>query len=363
MYRNWVKPKIPLKFIILLSILALLGSIYVETNKQKVDHHDIAAQLEAARTMRLAMEAIYEAGISQGVDFNLELDPNRTGLIGKEFTPITTTLGNLEAKRTSTNPDFAALFVRYFNELNLKKGDIIAIGGSSSFPGSMLAALSAAEAMELEPLLILSLGSSMYGANLPEFNFLDMLEVLNNQDIISSQPIGISLGGQNDTGAGFENEEILLEIAESSPYPLIYNEELNLTLQERLNFYQASADAEIKTFINIGGSSANIGKTSAYLNLPTGLNKKLSPEFIQEENGVLFEFAGMNIPTIHILNIRELAQRNGIAIDPVPLPRPGESNVYYQVEYQNQQIIIILISIMLLAFFIFKKYRQTITRI
>lgn len=357
MYRNWIKPKIPLKFIIILSILALLGSFYLEISKEKVEYNKITVQLEAARTMKTAMDAIYQAKISRGHSFNLELDPNRTGLIGMEFTPTTTTLGNLEAKRTSTNPDFAALFIKYFNELGLEKGDQIAIGGSSSFPGIILAVLSAAKAMELEPLFILSLGSSMYGANLPEFNFLDMLEILNNQDIIPYQPIAISLGGNNDTGAGFEDEEILMEIAKSSPYPLIYNEELQLTIQERFDYYQAEADNGIKSFINIGGSSANIGKTSAYLNLPTGLNKQLPPELIHEEYGLLFEFASMNIPTIHILNIRELAQRNGIAVDPVPLPGPGESNVYYQIEYQTQLILLILFLIAILTIFIVKKYR------
>lgn len=357
MYRNWVKSKIPLRFIILLSILALLGGIFAETSRQRVEYYDLATQLTAANTMKTAMEAIYQAKINQGHPFNLELDPNRTGLIGMEFTPTTTTLGNLEAKRTSTNPDFAALFVKYFNELELNQGDVIAIGGSSSFPGMILATLSAAKAMDLQPLFILSLGASMYGANLPEFNFLEMLKILNNQEIIPFKPIAISLGGGNDTGAGFEDEEVLLDIAKSSPYPLIYNEELQINIQERLELYQASADNNIKAFINIGGSSANLGKTSAYLNLPTGLNKSLDPDFIQEEQGVLFEFAEMNLPTIHHLNIRELAQRNGIAIDPVPLPRPGESDIYYQVEYQTQLIILILSLILLLASFIIKRYR------
>lgn len=356
MYRNWVKSKIPLKFIILLSILALIAGIYVETSRQRVEYSEFPAQLAAANTMKTAMEAIYQARINRGHSFNLELDPNRTGLIGMEFTPTTTTLGNLEAKRSSTNPDFAALFVKYFNELGLEKDDTIAIGGSSSFPGMILATLSAAKALELEPLLIVSLGSSMYGANLPEFNFLEMLEILNQEEIITFKPIAISLGGQNDIGAGFEDEEILLAIAESSPYPLIYNEELQLTIQERFDYYQANADNDIKAFINIGGSSANIGKTSAYLNLPTGLNKSLDPDFIREEQGLLFEFAAMNIPTIHILNIRELAQRNGIAIDPVPLPQPGAGDIYFQVRYKTQIIILFLAIIMLLAIYIFKKY-------
>jgi len=90
-------------------------------------------------------------------------------------------LGNLEAKRTSTNPAFAALLVKYFKEANLKKGDVIAIGASGSFPTLIVAVLSAARVLELEPLIIYSVGSSEYGANLPEFTFVEMLDSLNKK--------------------------------------------------------------------------------------------------------------------------------------------------------------------------------------
>ena len=41
------------------------------------------------------------------------LDPNATGIIGDEFTPLTTSLGEVDAKRTSANPAFAAVVARY----------------------------------------------------------------------------------------------------------------------------------------------------------------------------------------------------------------------------------------------------------
>ena len=44
-----------------------------------------------------------------GVD--VTRDPNRTGLIGPELGELTTSVGHLEAKRTTTNPDMAGLIV------------------------------------------------------------------------------------------------------------------------------------------------------------------------------------------------------------------------------------------------------------
>ncbi len=357
MYHSWKKTKIPLKFIVLLGILALIGSIYIELSRERVKTDYYAVQIEAAEIMAASLDHIYHARIERGVAFDRELDPNRTGIIGVEFTPLTTTLGNLEAKRTSASPDFAALLVKYFFELGLEQGDSLAVGGSSSFPGIILAVLSAASAMELESLLILSLGSSMYGANLPDFTFLDMLKVLNTQGIIPDEPIAISLGGQNDTAAGLESKEVLLNIAEKSDYPLIYKENLEDNIATRLSYYQAEASGRIKCFINIGGSSANVGKTSAYLNLTTGLHKELPAEVFSEERGVIFEFASGGTPIIHILNIRDLARNNGILVDPVPFPPAGTGDIYYQVEYSTTLVISLLLCLVLISGIIIIKYR------
>ena len=49
-------------------------------------------------------------------------DLNETGLIGDYLTPVTTTLGNLEAKRTSVNPNAAALVVHLLFEAGSDQG-------------------------------------------------------------------------------------------------------------------------------------------------------------------------------------------------------------------------------------------------
>lgn len=43
-------------------------------------------------------------------------DTHKTGMIGDEYTPITTSLGSEEAKRTTANPDMAALLVQMLTE-------------------------------------------------------------------------------------------------------------------------------------------------------------------------------------------------------------------------------------------------------
>ena len=35
------------------------------------------------------------------------------------------------------------------------------------------------------------------------------------------------------------------------------------------------------------------------------------------------------MPVVYLLNVRGLAEDNGLPFDPVPLTRPGETNVYY----------------------------------
>jgi len=106
------------------------------------------------------MKTIRNYRIKNGLQINKVTDPNLTRLIGEEWTTLTTTLGNLSSKRTTTNPDFAALLVDMFIKVGLKRGDVIAIGASGLFPSLILATLSAAKALDLKPITICALGSS-----------------------------------------------------------------------------------------------------------------------------------------------------------------------------------------------------------
>lgn len=77
-------------------------------------------------------------------ELGLPLSPgdfHKTGLIGEEYTDITTTLGSIEAKRTAADPDMAALLVRMFSEAGLRSGDRVGAGFFRVFPSLNLAVL------------------------------------------------------------------------------------------------------------------------------------------------------------------------------------------------------------------------------
>lgn len=336
---HWVKPAIPRKFAILACLLALVGIFLVQTTATKEKHPHYEQQVLAAQIMEQSLGVLREARFEKGLPIDRELDPNATGLIGDEFTVITTSIGNLEAKRTSTNPSFAALLVRLFHEAGLEPGASVAIGASGSFPGLILATLAACEVMEVEPLLFYSVGASMYGANILEFTFIDMLHALHESGMLPYEILAVSLGSDNDRGDGMflpESQGIMMEIAVSSQAPLIFAEDNAQSIKERLALYLQYNNLRLPDlFVNIGGASPNMGNTNASLQFPSGLVETMSLATDSPERGLIFEYLELGVPVIHLLNIRDLALKSGITIDPIPFPPVGSEDVYYVTKHNK----------------------------
>jgi poly-gamma-glutamate system protein len=276
--------------------------------------------LEAARTMRNAISAVSRHCDTVGIPIDEALDPNRTGLIGPECTELFTTLGNLEAKRTTTNPDVAGLLVRLLRRAGVSAGDTIAVAASGSFPALLIATVSAAETMGVHPATILSLGASSYGATRPEFNLLNVHRLLLSEGILRTPLVAVSLGGEGDVGAEFEPgfRARLVESIRETGIPFLYEPDLRENVARRIKLHGERVGA----FVNIGGSDANLGSSPLVLRLRPGLNTdvELPPP---SQRGVLFEWAARDVPVIHLLNVRGLALRHGIPWDPIPLPGAG----------------------------------------
>lgn len=289
-------------------------------------------QMEASRIMFSALRTVREERLARNIDIDYRLDPNGTGIIGEEFTELTTTLGHIKDKRSSANPDFAALMVKYFKQAGLKRNDVVCIGASGSFPALTLATLCAAEALGLKPLVIYSVGASMYGANLPEFTFLDMLKAISDKNILPFSIIAVSLGGHGDSAEGMffpDSRERMLKIVHNSGLPFIAEKDISRSIKKRLAIYSEQAGSSpIKCFVNIGGASANFGDSEDSVAFPNGLvtkEPKLPPG---PREGLVFHFIQSGVPVIHLLNVRGLSSANGIPYDPVPFPKPGTSGLF-----------------------------------
>jgi poly-gamma-glutamate system protein len=285
--------------------------------------------IAAARFMEqaIAITGEYCKNSPQGIDKNL--DPNLTGLIGPEESPISTSLGHLEAKRTTTNPNIAALIVYLLAEAGVSQGDTIAIGSSASFPALYIATLAASKAMNVRPVVIFSLGASSYGATKIDFNLLTLHDLLQKKGVFSTPAVAVSLGGEKDIGLEFNpsiKNQLMLQI-KSRGMPFIYEPNLRNNVAQRINLYdQHLSKEEYSAFINCGGSYANMGVSSLVLKVKPGLNIRMDLPDINER-GVLFEMAARNIPCIHLLFIKGLVTKYDLTWDPIPLPNPGETKL------------------------------------
>jgi poly-gamma-glutamate system protein len=286
--------------------------------------------IQASKIMRDATEALKECRLERGLRIDRNMDINATGLIGMEHSEITTSIGSLGSKRTSTNPNFAGLVVRLLRECDIQKGDAVAVGASGSFPALIVASLAALEALDLNPIWISSLGASQWGANHPQFHWLHMWQCLEKSGLFSHPPLALSLGGEGDTGEDIDEKgrQLLWDDIRRSGLCFLNEPDLarNVALRMAL-FEKAAKRKEIKAFINIGGSLSNMGIDSMVLHVKPGLNRiEKFPSL--ERRGVIYAMAAKEIPVIHLLYVRGLTQRYGLPWDPSPIPDPGEGALY-----------------------------------
>jgi hypothetical protein len=82
----------------------------------------------------------------------------------------------------------------------------------------------------------------------------------------------------------------------------------------------------------VGGGIASIGSTENYQFIPSGYSPPLTMKNFPVK-GVLIRMSEENTPFIHLLNITQLAQKYGLPVSPVPMPLPGEGEIFIQKRY------------------------------
>ncbi len=327
-----MKKKELLRLTALLVLLAAL--LLLESTKVMIPAEDSGLKLAASEKAAACFASIHQLKLDRGLEMNETADINQTGMIGLEYSFITTTIGNLEAKRTATNPNMAAVVVDMFTELGLQPGDKIAVNCSGSFPALNIAVMCAAEVMELDPYLISSFGASTHGANDPELTWLDMEHHLVENGLLTHPSDLFSIGGMEDVGKEMPGELIdtIVTRVRGYGYELFYDEDLLRNIRMRYRIYREQGD--VKCFINVGGNDASFGDSSVMVHTDGGILTELSER--DNSTGLVQLFLKDGIPVIHLLNMKSLAAEYGLPIDPVPLPEPGEGGVYSDVQYRKE---------------------------
>ncbi|MBI4721505.1 MAG: poly-gamma-glutamate system protein [Candidatus Stahlbacteria bacterium] len=353
---RWRAGKIPIANVVALAIFAILIYAYVEKTKQPERSKYYSYKIKAARLMDLFEHTIKEKKEFIGLVIDEVNDPNQTGIIGPEFTIITTDRGDLTAKLTASNPNFAAVIVDMLKSCKLKKGDIIAIGETGSLVGLNLAVYAAIEAMELKPIIITSLGASSWGATDTEFTWLDIAETLKEKGLIHFYPVAASIGGGGDIGRGLtiHSRELLKSVIRRNKVDLIEENTLEESINKRMKIYDTrSKGKRIKAYINIGGGIASLGSTQNGKIIPPGVSKRLGMKNFPAE-GVIIKMSKRGLPIIQLLNVDIIARRYKLPIAPIPLPEIGEGTIFFKIKYNVAGTILAFIILCILTFLLLR---------
>ncbi|MDD2446327.1 MAG: poly-gamma-glutamate system protein [Tissierellia bacterium] len=330
------------KYILIMTLLLVVFYIFITDSKSLVKDPLYEEKYRAASIMKECSEKIKEEKVSRNIELGVE-DINKTGLIGEEMNGITTTLGSIESKRTSTNPNFAAVIIDMLDDGGVKKGDYVAVSFSSSFPALNIATIVACQVMEVNPIIITSVGASTWGGNNLEFTYLDMEEYLFNEGLIKNKTIVVSPGGSGDMGRDMNPDELNIILDRMRYYgkTILLEEDLESNIALRKDIYFRNSN-RISCFINIGGNIVAFGDTTDSINASNGL---IIDEFFNtsRKTGLVQFFSSKDVPVMNIINIKDLANEFGLAIDPSTPFIIGEGNVYYTYSYPLKTVFVVVI--------------------
>lgn len=243
-----------------------------------------------------------------------KLDPLHTGLIGVEFSPLTTSLGHLADKRAAAQPAMADVVADYFRKAGVKKGDWIALNASGSFPGFTLATLCAAETLGIHVQGVFSYGSSMHGGTDVGFTFPVMLDLLNGKGLLFNRFAAVAPGGAWD-----RMDEVLLEdpwptvrkLMDSRPEERIEEKDFVEAIRRRHEIF-SQAPKPARCFVSCGGPWTSMGLSEEVLNVPHGLVLSYNHIPSGPDRGLIFDFLDSGVPVIHLIFARGICADYGL---------------------------------------------------
>lgn len=289
-------------------------------------------KVQAVRRAQEAMDLIKARRIALGHPIDPQVDPLQTGLIGESFTPVTSMFGSLSAKQASVNPHFAAAIVEMLLRAGVGPRDVVAVGCSGSFPALNVCIYAALETLQARPIVITSASASQWGANLPDLMWLDMERLLYEHDLTSIRSVAASVGGEEDRGLGMSDEarQQIIAAIQRNGIPLLESASFEQAVQQRMDlFREASGGAPIAAYINVGGGTVSVGRSTGKRMFRPGLNLR-APEGVRRIDGVMPRFSRQRVPIVHLVEVRELAEHFGLFEG-----APADASLYQRQEYNG----------------------------
>lgn len=339
--------KIPTLLLSIMTIFTILLMFFELNSKHRVKAEFYEEKIAAAELTRKCFDEIKQASDNLNIPIDRINDPNETGIIGIQYSPITTERGDLNAKLTSTNPNLAALIIELIKATRIKKDDKVAVSFTGSLPALNVAVLSGLKILELEPIIITATGSSMWGANYPQFTYLDMEKVLYEKGLLEFKTSTASIGGEDDMGRGLSpaGREYLETTIARNDIDFLGTENIDKAITKRMNIYRAFGD--IKLFINVGE------RNTSWIGIDPGFGL-IHSDRVKQGKGLIAQFLRTGVPVINLDHITQLAEKYGLPNAPIPLPDIGEGHLYYKYKYSVTQAVVSLVILTIIIFVVLR---------
>lgn len=367
----WKASKVPAHFLLSTAALAIFSILIIEKNKMAQPVIDYQVKVEASKQVSKAFTLIRNERIKMGTSIDAATDPQGLGILGSEASVLTSKSGDLKAKQTTINPNWAAVFIEMFREARLKKGDLVAAGMSGSFPALNISFLIAAETYGLKAIMVSSLASSSYGANIPGLSWLEMEGILFRAGLIHRRSKAVSIGAKGDRGLNLPKEGIQTahKIVAKEGIPPLNGRTKSELIQERLDIFQNPTTGLVKAYINIGGGVASVGSAKIKKTFRPGVTVQDASEYSvhrgypekELDHGLMTYFKSENIPVINMVNIESLARKYHLPIAPTRPPEIGKGKLYFSQHYSGPIVILFLLSLLGLLIWQAKESRKILS--
>jgi poly-gamma-glutamate system protein len=312
--------------LIALAVVAL-GFYWLETRSARyVRGRAFEVKLAAARAAERGFAAAKTLRDSLGIPIDSVNDPNTTGLVGVQYSPLTQGRSDLSDALTTTNPNFGAALVELLERAGARPGDTIAVSWDGTYPALNIQVLAVAQAMSLTPIIVTTLSAGMWGANLPGWSWPDVEQELNGAGVCAARSSLALVGGEDDNGRGLspEGRELLVAAAERADLPVTVVDSIQAGVNARMKAF-----GRVRAAVLVGRAVVHSG--DPLQQSPSRLLRGRTDRL--RSGGLVRALLEANVPVVNLANPSRVAVDFHLPVAPVPLPETGRGRLFYERRY------------------------------
>jgi len=299
-----------------------------------------------------ALKVVGEYRQQLGIPIDVVNDPNRTGLVGLEYSQVTYGRSDLSDALITTNPNFSAALVEMLCKAGVRPGDSIAISWDGTYPAVNIQMLAVARTLRLRPVIISALSSGSWGANYPGLTWPDIERLLGRSGLWSYRSRWVSLGARDDAGQGLspEGRAILSAAADSAGLAFGWDSEPagNETPLEAGVKARVAATMGTKAFVSIGRPLADLGSLKA--RIPSRVFRERWNRGTL--NSAIDRLRARGFPVVRIGNPGQIALDYHLPMSAHPLPRAGRGRLFFEHRYSTVMSAVFVLVLLGLLFIV-----------